>query len=166
MTPATMIYGTLTNLLTMLIYLDICCFNRPFDDQSQTRIRFETEAKLELQEQIRQQKVKLVWSYVLDFENKQNPFAERAASILTWRHLAEVRVGETEPVLNRGRSLRLLGLRPFDALHVACAMIAGADLFVTTDAILLRKLRDYPDFTALPPGDALAYVGQWYENRS
>ena len=52
MTPATMIYGTLTNLLTMLIYLDICCFNCPFDDQSQTRIRFETEAKLEVTIQI------------------------------------------------------------------------------------------------------------------
>ncbi len=54
----------------MLIYLDTGCFNRPFDDQSQTRIRFETEAKLELQQQVRQNKVGLVWSYVLDFENK------------------------------------------------------------------------------------------------
>ena len=28
------------------IYLDNCCFNRPYDDQSQPRIRFETQAKL------------------------------------------------------------------------------------------------------------------------
>ena len=33
--------------------LDLCCFNRPFDDQSQTRIRLETEAKLALQEHVR-----------------------------------------------------------------------------------------------------------------
>ncbi|WP_418648223.1 hypothetical protein ACNQFN_05640 [Thauera butanivorans] len=33
----------------MKIYLDVCCSNRPFDDQSQTRIRLETEAKLVLQ---------------------------------------------------------------------------------------------------------------------
>ena len=46
----------------MLIYLDTCCFNRPFDDQSQTRTRFEIEAKLELQERVRQNKVGLVWS--------------------------------------------------------------------------------------------------------
>ena len=35
------------------LYLDLCCFNRPFDDQSQTRVRLETEAKLALQEHVR-----------------------------------------------------------------------------------------------------------------
>ena len=30
----------------MRIYLDMCCFNRPYDDQSQARIRIETEAKV------------------------------------------------------------------------------------------------------------------------
>lgn len=66
----------------MLIYLDTCCFNRPFDDQSQTRVRFETEAKLELQQRVRDKQISLVWSYVLDFENKHHPFPERADSIL------------------------------------------------------------------------------------
>jgi hypothetical protein len=28
----------------MKIYLDVCCLNRPFDDQTQDRIRLETEA--------------------------------------------------------------------------------------------------------------------------
>ena len=37
----------------MKIYLDNCCFNRPFDDQSQLRIRLESEAKLKIQEDIR-----------------------------------------------------------------------------------------------------------------
>jgi hypothetical protein len=30
------------------IYLDVCCLNRPFDQQSQARIRLETEAILEI----------------------------------------------------------------------------------------------------------------------
>jgi hypothetical protein len=29
------------------LYLDNCSFNRPFDDQSQLKIRLETEAKLQ-----------------------------------------------------------------------------------------------------------------------
>ena len=148
----------------MLIYLDTCCFNRPFDDQSQTRIRFETAAKLQLQQRVRQKKVQLVWSYLLDFENSQNPFPERVASILIWRNLAEVRIGETGAVLDRGRSLLALGIKPFDALHVACALVARSDLFVTTDDILLRKLRGYPDLATLPPGEALAKVEHWYED--
>jgi hypothetical protein len=32
----------------MRIYLDMCCLKRPFDDQSQPRIRLETEAVLAL----------------------------------------------------------------------------------------------------------------------
>ncbi len=50
----------------MRIYLDNCCFNRPFDDQSQLRIRIETEAKLYVQDLIRQGTLTLVWSYILD----------------------------------------------------------------------------------------------------
>ena len=34
----------------MKIYLDLCCFNRPFDDQTKARIKLETEAKLVIQE--------------------------------------------------------------------------------------------------------------------
>ena len=50
----------------MRIYLDNCCFNRPFDDQKQLRIRIEAEAKLNIQENIRAGKLELVWSYILD----------------------------------------------------------------------------------------------------
>lgn len=28
------------------IYLDNCCFNRPYDDQTQAKVLFETQAKL------------------------------------------------------------------------------------------------------------------------
>lgn len=50
----------------MLIYLDNCSFNRPFDDQSQIRIRIETEAKLYIQENIVSGKLQLCWSYILE----------------------------------------------------------------------------------------------------
>lgn len=51
----------------MKLYLDNCCFNRPFDNQTQIRIRLETEAKLKIQEEIRLGNFKLVWSYILDY---------------------------------------------------------------------------------------------------
>lgn len=37
----------------MRLYLDLCCFNRPYDDQSQLRVHLETEAKLSLQDKVR-----------------------------------------------------------------------------------------------------------------
>ena len=47
----------------MKIYLDNCCYNRPFDDQSQMKIHLETQAKLYIQRQIRDGVYDLVWSY-------------------------------------------------------------------------------------------------------
>jgi len=72
------------------VYLDNCCFNRPFDDQGQTRIRIETEAKLRIQELVREGKLELVWSYILDFENEANPFDERRTTISGWRQYAAI----------------------------------------------------------------------------
>jgi hypothetical protein len=36
----------------MRLYLDNCCFNRPFDDQSQARVRLGSETKLEIRQRI------------------------------------------------------------------------------------------------------------------
>ena len=54
----------------MKIYLDNCCFNRPFDDQKQIKIQVDTEAKLFIQTKILENELELVWSYILDYENK------------------------------------------------------------------------------------------------
>ncbi len=51
------------------VYLDNCVFNRPFDDQSQIRIKLETEAKFYIQALIKQRQLVLIWSYILELEN-------------------------------------------------------------------------------------------------
>lgn len=57
----------------MKIYLDNCCFNRPYDDQTQIRISLETQAKLYVQDLVKNKKLDPVTSYVLWYENGQNP---------------------------------------------------------------------------------------------
>jgi len=57
----------------VLVYLDNCCFNRPYDDQSYLSVNLETEAKLAIQELINDNKLNLAWSFILDFENNANP---------------------------------------------------------------------------------------------
>ena len=56
----------------MRIYLDNCCYNRPYDDQTHIRIHLETQAKLYIQESIKNRELELVTSYVLEFENSRN----------------------------------------------------------------------------------------------
>ena len=77
------------------VYLDNCAFNRPFDDQRPLRIRLEAEAKLFVQSQIKQGKIELAWSYILDFENEQNPFKERREVIKKWQKMATIDIDES-----------------------------------------------------------------------
>jgi predicted nucleic acid-binding protein len=135
----------------MRIYLDNCCFNRPFDSQGQVRVRLETEAKLRIQERVVSGEIELAWSYMLDYENSANPFEERRTAVRLWRNLAIVDVSETPALLENARSLVALGLRSKDAIHVACAVEAGCEYFVTTDDILLKKLSRYTRILAVDP---------------
>jgi len=149
----------------MLLYLDVCCFNRPWDDQSHDRVRLETEAKLLIQERIRAGSVRLAWSYVLDFECSLNPFVERRAAVMRWRGLATVNLVQTPSILARGKELASSGLSTFDALHVACAEAASAEIFVSTDDRLLRKTQTVSSMVAMLPGRALERIEGWYEDR-
>lgn len=67
----------------MLIYLDMCCLKRPFDDQSQPRIRLESEAVLTLLA-MESDRLGFVRSVALILENDVNPVPERAARVGRW----------------------------------------------------------------------------------
>ena len=49
----------------MRLYLDNCCYNRPYDDQSTTTVSLEAQAKLRVQEMIREGEIELVSSFML-----------------------------------------------------------------------------------------------------
>jgi predicted nucleic acid-binding protein len=135
----------------MLLYLDICCFNRPFDPQDQTRVRWETEAKLEVQERIRSGGVALAWSYAMDLENHANPFAERRHSIARWRDLATADATASSSLLDLATDLEARGLKPLDSLHLACAITCRCDFLLTTDDGILRKRRVVGEIRILNP---------------
>ncbi|MCK5720009.1 MAG: PIN domain protein, partial [Thiomargarita sp.] len=114
----------------MKVYLDNCCFNRPFDDQSFLTIQLETEAKLYIQEEIKLGHISLAWSYILDFENSVNPFVERRIEIQKWKDLADSFVSETKEILLIMDNLVSIGLKSLDALHIACAISLECEYFI------------------------------------
>ena len=67
-------------------------------------------------------------------------------------------------ILERATSLITCGVGKYDALHVACSIAGGAELFVTTDDHLLKRLRTVDGVMAMLPQDALAFLEKWYEN--
>jgi len=121
------------------VYLDNCTYNRPFDDQSDIRIRLESEAKLYIQEQIKEQHIDLVWSSVNDYENNDNPSPEKRDRIIVWKSIAMKHCGLNEAILEKAIELQSLNLRAKDALHIAAAIYSKCDCFITTDKKILNK---------------------------
>ena len=123
------------------LYLDNCCFNRPFDDQSQIRIRLEAEAKLKIQEEIRAGTFQLIWSYILDYENNKNPFIERKQRIKKWKSYAIEYIEESPELIETAKELNKKGFHKIDSLHIACAIISKSEYFLTTDDHILKRAR-------------------------
>jgi len=135
----------------MRVYLDNCCFNRPFDDQGQIRIRLETEAKLDVQARIARDELELSWSYVLDYENAANPFEERKRFAQNWHEHAVADTEETGWIAGKATALRRRGLRSKDALHIACAIATQCDYFLTTDDVILKRAQGLQEIRVLDP---------------
>jgi len=138
------------------IYLDNCCFNRPFDNQSFIKIRLETEAKLEVQSKILLGELDLVWSYILDFENMANPYDERRDTIDDWQQHAIADIEESNNILKRANELSQLGIKNKDALHIACAIEAKCHYFLTTDRKIINKNELVGEINIISPIDFIA----------
>ena len=125
----------------MRVYLDNCCYNRPYDDQSQLRISLEAQAKIQIQTMIRNHSVELSSSYVLLYENSKNPYDLRKNSIQSFVkdnvsvYIDVDRADEEKVIADRIIST---GVKTVDAHHVACAILAESDYFLTTDDRLLK----------------------------
>ena len=83
------------------IYLDHCCYNRPFDDHSIPKNRVEAEAVLSLLEMVEDGQVRLIGSEVLDLERRKMRDRRRQWRVeqLTHRASAHIAVGEVENVV-------------------------------------------------------------------
>ena len=122
-------------------YLDMCCYNRPYDDQSQIKVSLESQAKLHIQKLIQEKSLELSASYMLRYECAQNPYEMRRKAIMLFVDSnAAVYVG-----LERKHDVEILaaeimdsGVKYKDACHVASAILSSCAYFISTDIRLLK----------------------------
>ncbi len=124
--------------MELLIYLDVCCLNRPFDDQTQERVHLEAEAVLLILERCQIGDWHLLGSEALDDELSQTPDGARKRQMTLWTALAITKVNVTDKIESRALELAARGFKAYDALHVACAEAGNADILLTTDDRMLR----------------------------
>ncbi len=125
----------------MKVYLDNCSYSRPFDDQQQMRIFLETQAKLHIQKLIIDGSLFLAVSYVSRYENGNSPYARNKIAVEKFfeNAVSFVDVDRAEIVGRRAKEIMMHGVKAKDALHIACAVEAECDFFITTDNGILKK---------------------------
>ena len=130
----------------MKIYLDNCVYNRPYDDFSKDLIvSLEAQAKLYIQNRIRDGRYELVTSEILMTEISNCPFDIRCRGITDFvSENSSLHVG---PANNRkvdkmAREIMTAGVKYKDACHIASALIAECEYFISTDKRLLKYKTD------------------------
>jgi predicted nucleic acid-binding protein len=120
------------------LYLDVCCLNRPFDDQTQDRIHLEAEAVLLILKHIEAKEWGWASSEVVTFEIQQTPNPERRAEVSLLATHASTKVSLKEAMTKRAETLEQHGFKAYDALHLACAESEEVDAFLTTDDKVIK----------------------------
>ena len=125
----------------MRVYLDMCCYNRPYDDQSQIKVSLETQAKLHIQDLIQKKRLELVTSYMLRYECGQNPYEMRRRAIMQFvdmHTMAYVGLERKDEIESMAVEIMNTGVKFKDACHVASAIYAECEYFISTDIRLLK----------------------------
>jgi predicted nucleic acid-binding protein len=128
----------------MLLYLDTCCLNRPFDDQTQSRVFLETESVLAILARITSGYWRLACSAVLLYEVSRIADQTRQQGIGHLLGYAEPAQPLTSGIEQRAAQLCATGFKMMDALHLASAEALKADAFLTTDDRLLTRAQSVP----------------------
>ena len=144
----------------MRVYLDNCCYNRPYDDQSQFRISLESQAKLHVQDMIRDGEIELASSYMLIYENSRNRSENKRKAIEmfvsnnTVAYIDEKRSKEVEEL---AETIASTGVKSADAIHTACAILSKSDYLLTTDDRLLKYKNE--NIMILNPTEFIRLIG-------
>lgn len=131
--------------MSVLVYLDVCCLNRPFDDQTQERVRLESEAVLLILGRCQRGEWQLVGSEAIALEINQTRDSERKSQLRAVADLATLQVTVDESIEDRAGVFVQQGLGTFDALYLACAEASQSTALLTTDDRLVRWAGRYSD---------------------
>jgi predicted nucleic acid-binding protein len=127
----------------MKVYLDVCCLNRPFDDQRQPRVRIEAEAIALILAEIDSGRWRQVSSQMAEIEIAAMDDIERRRRVRALLPPRKDRVRLTPAMFERAEALVRRGFRPADALHVAAAEALHADVLLSCDDRLCRLGRRF-----------------------
>jgi len=119
----------------MKLYLDSCCYNRPYDDQSQENIHLEGEAVLAIINRCRQNNDVIIGSSALDFEINNTADTEKREKVKYFYNKSiTTKIDYTTEILKRAQDYKKnTGIRTLDIFHLSFAEYCNVDILLTTD---------------------------------
>ena len=140
------------------LYLDVCCWNRPFDDQTQHRVHLKAEAVLAILAEIEQRRDRLLHGEIVDLEIagvSDSARRQRLQALIPRRHEY---IRHRREISVRAMELEQRGFTGIDALHLASAESGNADVFLTTDDRLLQLAARHADLLRVKVANPLAWM--------
>jgi len=146
------------------LYLDNCCFNRPYDEPKDQIMSLEIDSKLYIQEQIKVGNFNLSWSFILDYENEENPFQDIKDSIKLWKDIAIELILPEESIKKTANELvSLYRFGAKDSLHISCAIYAKCDYLITTDKKMIKKGKLLKNIVIINPVTFISILEDIYD---
>jgi predicted nucleic acid-binding protein len=113
--------------------MDVCCLNRPFDDLSQDRVFFETEAILYIISNCETGEWTLLNSSIIEDELSKLSNEDKRNKISYMLSVATESLSMTGESKSRAAEFQKHGVKKVDSYHLAVAESAAADVLLTTD---------------------------------
>ena len=121
------------------LYLDNCCYNRPFDDLKQEKINLEANAIEHILKRHINKEVSIYKSMAIDFEISNIKMDNKRRQVEDLYDAMELlEINYTEEIKKRAMELRKYNIKDMDALHLAFAESKDIDYFITTDRLLIH----------------------------
>ena len=123
------------------IYLDNCCYSRQHDKKLSEEIMQDKSAVIAIKKEIINKNIELATSFMLHYENSQNKnIINRDYDDFFIRNYKTIYIGveKMEELSKKVELITQQGIKMKDAYHIASAILAECDFFVTVDKKLLK----------------------------
>jgi predicted nucleic acid-binding protein len=117
----------------ILIYMDCCCLNRPNDDQTQDKIRIESDAIIAILFKCSYNSWKLIGSDVLEYEIMKTPDLNKRNKVLELYKIKKENIAMNDIIVKRANEIQKYGIKPMDSLHFASAEYRNVNVLLTVD---------------------------------
>ncbi len=124
------------------LYLDNCCYSRPFDDLRQEKNNLEAQAIKVIIDKYCNNEFEIYTSDALVFEMKNIKDQIKRAKVLeVYNKLDLINIQFSDKIIERVTEIRQYNIKDMDSLHIAYAESLNIDYLITTDRLLINASR-------------------------